>query len=95
MPEITIPLPDFKENQIAEVELTVNGKKKKYNFRIESFHWGTVEDAGNSSIEKTVQRIGKLHTYIENYDEDWEIIQIYPPADNSEYIQVMFRKRIK
>jgi hypothetical protein len=95
MAEITIPLPDFEENQIAEVVLTVNGKKKKYNFRIESFHWGNAQDETGGSIEKTTLRIGRLHTYIENYDCDWEIIQIYPPADNSEYIQVLFRKRIK
>lgn len=94
MPEISIPIPSFKENQIAEVELTINGKKKKYNFRIESFHWISEKNKPDNPIDATGVRISKLKSFIEDYDKDWEIVQIYAPPEGSEYIQVLFRKKI-
>jgi len=36
MKDINIPLPDFIEKQIAKIEVTINGKKRRYNFRVES-----------------------------------------------------------
>lgn len=94
MPEISIPIPNFKENQVAEVELTINGKKKKYNFRIESFHWKTEKELTESALIDTEKRITKLKSFIEDYDKDWEIVQIFAPPEKSEYIQVLFRKKL-
>ena len=39
MKDVNIPLPDFLEQQIAEIEVKINGKKRQYNFRVESFRW--------------------------------------------------------
>ncbi|MFH1194904.1 MAG: hypothetical protein V1720_04280 [bacterium] len=94
MPEISIPVPSFKENQVAEVELTINGKKKKYNFRIESFKWIAEKQQANNLSDATGNKIQKLKSFIEDYDEDWEIVQIYAPPEKSEFIQVLFRKKI-
>lgn len=97
MNELNIPLPLFQDNQVAEVEVTVNGKKKKYSFRVESFPW---LEEGNEiepleKISETALKIQRLKESIENYDKDWEIVQIYTPSAGSKYIQVLFRKRAK
>ena len=56
MKDITIPLPNFLEEQIAEVEVIINGKKRQYNFRIESFPWrADEEDLKKGSQETTVK----------------------------------------
>ncbi len=39
MKEISIPLPDFLDKQIAEIEVKINGKKRLFNFKVESFRW--------------------------------------------------------
>ncbi len=97
MNELNIPLPLFQDNQVAEVEVTVDGKKKKYSFRVESFPW---LEEGNEiepleKISETALKIQRLKESIENYDKDWEIVQIYTPSAGSRYIQVLFRKRAK
>ena len=93
MKDVTIPLPNFLEEQIAEVEVKINGKKRKFNFRIESFPWeaepAEILDA-NSEITAKIERLRKN---IESYDKSWELIQIFAPRENAKHIQVLFRQR--
>lgn len=93
MKDVTIPLPHFLEEQIAEVEVKINGKKRKFNFRIESFPWEAIpvnEHDPNSQITAKIERLRKN---IENYDKTWELIQIFTPTENAKHIQVLFRQR--
>lgn len=92
MQDLTIPLPNFLEEQIAEVEVKINGKKRRYNFRVESFPW---EESINNSDEKDIisSKIENLRKELENYSKDWELIQIFAPRENSNNIQVLFRQR--
>lgn len=93
MKDVTIPLPNFLEEQIAEVEVKINGKKRKFNFRIESFPWESdplYEHDPNSQITAKIER---LKQNIENYDKSWELIQIFAPAENAKRIQVLFRQK--
>ena len=93
MKDVTIPLPHFLEEQIAEVEVKINGKKRKFNFRIESFHWESdplYEHDPNSQITAKIER---LKQNIESYDKSWELIQIFAPAENAKRIQVLFRQK--
>jgi hypothetical protein len=95
MNELNIPRPLFQDHQVAEVEVTINGKKKRYSFRVESFPW-VEEGDGQKPLEKigeTALKIQRLKESIEQYDKDWEIFQIYTPAPCSRYIQVLFRKK--
>ncbi|MCF8261954.1 MAG: hypothetical protein K9J12_14340 [Melioribacteraceae bacterium] len=92
MNDICIPIPRFKENEIAEVVVTVNGEKRHFNFRVESFPWTSESDKTNQS-ENTIRRIEELRHNIETYDKEWELIQIYTPTDNANYIQVLFRQK--
>ena len=97
MREICIPIPHFGEHQIAEVEVTVNGKKKKYNYRVESFPWG-VEDNDKiqlDNLSETQIRINHLRELLDHYDDVWEIVQIFNPNEHAKHIQVLFRQRQK
>lgn len=95
MKEICIPIPHFGEQQIAEVEVTVNGEKKKFNFRVESFHWGIKNENGEEvSISDTSERIDNLRESIESYDNNWKLVQILTPSPDAEYIQVLFRQKL-
>ncbi len=88
MKDVNIPLPEFLEQQIAEIEVKINGKKRQYNFRVESFRWEP-----DSEILPVEQRIKRLKELIDNYNKDWELIQIFKPKDDSKYVQVLFRQR--
>ncbi len=95
MKEICIPIPHFGEHQIAEVEVTVNGKKKKYNYRVESFPWGIEENETNmmESVSETQIKINHLRELLNQYDDSWEIVQIFTPNEHAKHIQVLFRQR--
>jgi hypothetical protein len=90
MSEICVPIPKFKENQVAEVHVKIEGKTQRFDFRLESFPW-----IGEKGSERVVNEsdILKLKNYIESYPEGWELVQILTPKVNSEFIQVLFRKR--
>lgn len=94
MKDICIPIPKFEDNQIAEVEVTVNGKKRKFNFRVESFSWdpGTGNDNNAVDISEVELKIQKLKESIESYDKHWQLVQIYTPTPGSQFIQVLFRQ---
>ena len=92
MKEICIPVPGFREGQVAELELSVTGKKEKYFFRVEAFPW-KIENESKNKEELVALKIAKLQENLANYDQNWELIQIYTPSENAEYIQVLFRKK--
>ena len=92
MKDITIPLPNFLEEQIAEVEVKINGKKRCYNFRVESFPW-IVTSNDIDKTEDISSKIKNLRKELENYGKDWELIQIFNPSEGAKNIQVLFRQR--
>lgn len=95
MKDICVPIPDLKDNQIAQLEVTVGQEKLKYEFRVESFLWETEEDLNrhNDHVSHSLARITRLKNAIESYDKSWELIQIFTPSENSKFIQVLYRKR--
>jgi hypothetical protein len=96
MNELCVPIPFFKENQVAEVSVTVNGKKREYHFKVESFPWRADEmkSLAQDRLTETALKVQRLKSAIENYDKSWEIVQIYTPSSGSEYIQVLFRQKV-
>jgi len=94
MKDITLPLPDFLEEQIAEVEVKINGKKRKYNFRIESFSWDVNSTKSESSDHDEISsKIENLKQQLDNYNSDWELIQIFTPREDAKNIQILFRQK--
>ena len=88
MKDVSIPLPEFLEQQIAEIEVKINGKKRQYNFRVESFRWEPASDVW--TVEEKIKR---LQEQINVYDKDWELIQIFKPKEDSKFVQVLFRQK--
>ncbi|MGA9407670.1 MAG: hypothetical protein WBW71_11105 [Bacteroidota bacterium] len=88
MRDVSIPLPDFVDKQIAEIEVKINGKKRQYNFRVEAFRWEP--DDEEWSID---QRIAELRRGLEHYNNSWELIQIFRPKDDSKFVQALYRQK--
>jgi hypothetical protein len=82
MTDICIPILHIGDQQIADVSVTIGGVEKKHNFRVEAFSWDN----------KHEDRIRTLKNNIENYDQDWELVQIYNPSAKAKFIHVLFRK---
>lgn len=94
--ELCVPIPHFKEEQMAEIVLRIGKEELNYHFRVESFPWD-VEDAltpsGSDELTRSLARISRLKKAIEGYDRNWELIQIYTPEEGSRNIQVLYRKK--
>lgn len=95
MKDLCVPIPNFGEDEIADIELRVGNEKISYSFRVESFAW-EVEDelsVANDDVSASLARIYRLKRAIEGYDKNWELIQIFTPSDNATHIQVLYRRR--
>jgi len=96
MRDICIPLKDVDNNKPVEVIVNVAGEQQKYNFRVETFDWSiTDKEATEHQFDLYTLRIQKLREAIESYDNDWEVIQIFDPGKNSNFVQALFRLKEK
>ncbi len=95
MREICIPIPLNDDNQLAEVEVKLGNKTQSVFYRLESFLWDIVEESDDESdaITEKLNKIYNLKIAIANYDSNWEVIQIFTPAESAKNIQVLFRKK--
>jgi hypothetical protein len=93
MREICLPIPEITGDQSVEIDIKSSGNENVIQFKIVSFLFKQI--AGQAEIlEKTSHvQINNLKNIIENYDKTWELIQIFAPLNNSNYIQVLFRKK--
>ncbi len=97
MRDLCVPIPNFGEDEMAEIELRVGDQKISYKFKVESFPW-EVEDElthENDDVANSLARISRLRTSIKNYDKEWELIQIFTPSENATHIQVLYRRMRK
>jgi hypothetical protein len=97
MKEICIPIPYLKEQEIAEVEVSLAGQRLRYSFRVESFPWEINDEFSllTDPLERSLARIYKLKNAIESYDKEWELIQIFNPDGNADHIHVLYRRKLK
>ncbi|WP_321280494.1 hypothetical protein [Marinifilum fragile] len=96
MREICVPIPFTDDEQVAEVEVKFANRKISVQYRLESFLWDVSDDSNfnpEDGIAEDLMKIYKLKKLIADYDPAWELIQIFTPAENSKYIQVLFRKK--
>jgi hypothetical protein len=84
MPRIAIQLPPVEAEDKVEVEVTVNGKRRKFCYRIEIFAW-------EEYAEPEEDRVGCLRRIIGNYDKDWRLVQIGEATDRE--ISIVFEQR--
>ena len=95
MKDLCVPIPNFREHEIADIELKVGQERIQYSFRVESFPWDVEDDLtiGEDNISRSLARIHRLKKAIESYNPEWELIQIYNPNENARFIQVLYRRR--
>jgi len=84
MREVVLSIPTLEAEQNLEIDVRINGKKKTLKYRVEIVHW---EGSEPSSEEK----VTVIRHAIDEYDQDWELIQIGAP--DKEKIPLMFRKK--
>lgn len=82
MREIVIVIPDIDVEQNVEIDVRINGRKKTLKYRVELLSWEG-NDAGN--------RVTVLKHKIEDYDKNWELVEIGAPGENE--IPIMFRQK--
>ena len=86
MKEICIPI-TVKDGETVEVEVRASESKTVDIFKIDSFPWKT------KTMSDSADKITQRRNSINNYDENWELLQIFTPAKNTDRIQVLFRKK--
>ena len=96
MKEICIPISNLGDDEIADVVVTIGGKKMSYSFRVESFPWSINTEQSNAddnTLHATLEQINQLRLSLDTYDKGWELIQIYTPRAGASHIQVLYRKK--
>jgi len=81
MKEIVILVPEVDVDQNVEIDVRINGRKKTLKYRIELLRW-----EGDQSDE----RVTTLRKKINDYDKDWELVEIGAPSESE--IPIVFRK---
>lgn len=81
MKEIVILIPEIDVDQNVEIDVRINGRKKTLKYRIELLRW---------EGDKSDQRVTTLKKKIEDYDSDWELVEIGAPTESE--IPIVFRK---
>ena len=95
MKDLCVPIPNFGDEQFADIEIKVGKRQMNFNYRVVSFPWDLEDDLRTDSdeLELSLVRIYRLKKAIEGYDKNWELIQIFNPAENASNIQVLYRKK--
>jgi len=83
MREISLSIPTLESEQNIDIEVRINGKRRRLHYRVEIIAW---EDYGRPEEE----RADVLRRVIKDYDKDWQLVQIGAPTDKT--IPIMFRK---
>ena len=96
MRELCVPIPGFNSEQTAEIKLKIGKDEVSYDFRVVSFPWDIEDELsiGKDELSKSLARITRLKTAINNYSREWELIQIFNPAEDASFIQVLYRKKM-
>ena len=82
MASIHIQLPVLDAKHSIEIEVRVNGSKKKHQYRVEIFNWN---DCGQPGTHAEC-----LKELIGGYDQNWKVVQIGGPREDS--VPVMFKQ---
>jgi len=84
MREIVLTIPNVEPEQNIEIEVGINGKKRKLNYRVELI-------AFQQPDPSTDDKINTLRHVIREHERDWELVQIGIPEGDR--IPIMFRKK--
>jgi hypothetical protein len=94
MKDYNIPIPGISDHDMVEITLRIKKDNRQSLYRIESFQWENGDESlQGDEISRTLARISRLKQAIRDYDAEWEVVQIYTPPRDSNYIQVLYRKK--
>lgn len=82
MNTVSIQLPPINTESSVEVDVTVNGHKQKFKYRVEVFRW---QDWCSPS-ESRAEGIRKMLSHV---DRQWQLMQIGSPTETT--VPLMFR----
>jgi hypothetical protein len=84
--EITLQIPTLEAEQNIDIEVTINGRKRRMVYRVEIVAWRDASPAAEGE-----DRIEMIRRVVREHDPDWQLVQIgLPSADG---IPIMFRQR--
>ncbi len=86
MREVVLSIPDVEKEQNIEIEVKINGKKEKLNYKVEILNWRKENSDPNTKVDT-------LKHYINEHDKDWKLVQIGIPDNGT--IPIMFKKNEK
>ena len=84
MREVVVQIPTLETEQNIEIDVQINGKKRRMKYRVEIVEWDTEEG-------KEVDKVSTIRRVVKEHEKDWELIQIGSPTENN--IPIMFRKK--
>ncbi len=84
MREVVLSIPTLEAEQNLEIDVRINGKKRTLKYRVEIVHW-------RGSEPSSEEKVTVIRHAIDDYDKDWELIQIGAPDEDK--IPLMFRKK--
>jgi hypothetical protein len=89
MKEICLPYSENAVKDTVEVLVRNCSNKMEWLYRVEPVH---VEE--KETVENRKQAIiNKLISYIKNYDNNWELLNIYDSEPKEGFIHILYRKR--
>ena len=80
---IPIDIPPVDTDNYVEVDVTINGHKRQYKYRVEVFRW-------RDWCQPTEPRVEGLKRMINTYDKNWQLLQIGMPTET--VIPLTFRR---
>ena len=84
MREVVLSIPTLEAEQNLEIDVRINGKKRTLKYRVEIVHW-------KGSEPSSEEKVTVIRHAINDYDKNWELIQIGAPDEDK--IPLMFRKK--
>ncbi|MCB0578008.1 MAG: hypothetical protein KDD10_01690 [Phaeodactylibacter sp.] len=84
MLNLAIPLPNIPGKQDIEIEMTMNGKRQKFHYRVEVYRWADCR-------METDNRVDCVRGLVREYDDEWVVYHIGMPTD--EYVPLTFIRK--
>lgn len=79
---LAIQLPPVRTDNYVDVDLTVNGRKQRFKYRVEIFKW----EEWCSPTEPKAEGIRRM---INAHDPGWQLVEIGSPTETT--VPLMFR----
>ncbi|MEM1128860.1 MAG: hypothetical protein AAGI71_19610 [Bacteroidota bacterium] len=87
MPQVCIHIPATRPDQSVEVGVSIDGVRRIMDYRVLTCDW----TAGGTD---PVGRYDRLRRFVQQYQDEWELVQIGRP-DRNDRIPVTFRQHVQ